>query len=201
MSNKRSRVGTAADRAAKATDEARTALDEIRESIAADKARRREELGETGGQLIARGVPEWTVRVHSRLGHVGGFAVFAALVVVGWPAAIMLVTTLVRIFGVNMVTRLPSTVLGDLNVPVELAASTTDRFLFSWVMPVLFFVLILAGLTLYVVIKLFRWGLIWTKLLALGLFAGYGVGVIADRRIRRAAKISRDSYAAASKRS
>lgn len=180
--------------------EARIALREIRESMAANSAARTEQLGDTGRELVKIGVPAWTVRAHNRLGHVGGFILFACLMVVAWPVAVVLVTTLLRTLGVNMITRLPASVLDELGVPVELAASTTDRFLFTWVIPVVFFVLVLAGLTCMALRRLALWGWDWTRRLALGLFAGYGTSILADRRERRAQAISTQSHKAAAER-
>ncbi|PZU04643.1 MAG: hypothetical protein DI630_00575 [Gordonia sp. (in: high G+C Gram-positive bacteria)] len=192
--NTRRQSGSAA-RAARA--EAGEALKEIRQSVAANAVARQEDLGPVGRALVDAGAPAWTVRLHNRLGHVGGFIVFLVLMVIGWPVLIVLVTTLLRTVGVNVVTRIPASVLGELDVPVELAASTTDRFLFTWVIPVLFFVLVLAGLTCLALRRLTIWAWDWTRRLALGLFAGYGTNIIADRRDRRARKISGQSTTAA----
>ncbi|OUS97226.1 hypothetical protein [Rhodococcus sp. NCIMB 12038] len=173
------------------------AMRDIKDSVASTAAARDEELGPVGRELVDAGVPAWTVRAHARLGHIGGFIVFVCLMLVGWPVLITLVTTLVRVLGVNVVTRIPSAVLGEVGVPVELAVSTTDRFLFTWVIPVLFFVLVLAGLTCLALRRLAIWAWVWTNRLALGLFAGYGTGVLADRRERQAQRISNDSVRSA----
>lgn len=177
---------TNSTRAQKARTEIGEAVRDIKQGAAVAAARRQEDLGSVGRGLVDAGVPAWTVRAHNRFGHVGGFVIFACLTLIGWPVSITLVATVVRVLGINIVTRLPAMVLGDLGVPVELAASTTDRFLFTWVMPVLFFVLVLAGLSSVVLWKLAKWAWAWTVRLALGLFAGYGTGVMADRRQRRA---------------
>lgn len=175
------------------------AVKEIRESVASKVAAREEELGAVGRELVDAGAPAWTVRAHTRLGHIGGFILFLCLMVVGWPVLIVLVTTLLRILGVNVITRIPASVLGELGVPVELAASTTDRFLFTWVIPVLFFVLVLAGLTCLALRRLAIWAWAWSTRLALGLFAGYGTNVLTDRRERRAQKISGESVRSAAR--
>ncbi|MEW1883114.1 hypothetical protein AB0O58_25860 [Rhodococcus sp. NPDC080181] len=176
------------------------ALGEIRQSVARNAAARQEDLGPLGLAVVDAGAPEWTVRAHNRLGHVGGFILFVCLMVIGWPLLVVLVSTLVRIVGVNVVTRIPASVLGELGVPVELAASTSDRFLFTWVIPVVFFVLVLAGLTCLALRRVVLWSWEWTRRLALGLFAGYGTTVLADRRDRRAQKIDSDSAKAAGRR-
>lgn len=175
------------------------AVREIREGVASKVAAREEELGPVGRELVDAGVPAWTVRAHARLGHIGGFILFLSLMLVGWPVLIVLVTTLLRVIGVNVITRIPASVLGELGVPVELAASTTDRFLFTWVIPVLFFVLVLAGLTCLALRRLAIWAWDWTTRLALGLFAGYGTNVLADRRERRAQKVSGESARSAAR--
>lgn len=176
-----------------------SAVRDIRQGVASNAAAREEELGPVGRDLVDAGVPAWTVRAHARLGHIGGFILFLSLALVGWLVLIALVTTLVRILGVNVITRIPSAVLGDLGVPVELAASTTDRFLFTWVIPVLFFVLVLAGLTCLALRRLAIWAWIWTQRLALGLFAGYGTNVLEDLRERRAQQISSKSMRSAAR--
>lgn len=176
-----------------ARDEVNSAVSGIRAELAAKAAQRRDELGPTGRELVDAGVPAWTVRAHAVLGHVGGFVLFAGLASVGWLVLIAVVTTLIQILGVNVVTRIPAAVLGELDVPVELAASTTDRFLFTWVIPVLFFVLVLAGLTCLLLRRVAVWALAWTKRLALGLFAGYGTNVLEDRRERKARSIGSKS--------
>lgn len=188
---------TKSNRARTARAEVGLAMRDIKDSVASSATAREEELGPIGRELVDAGVPAWTVRAHARLGHIGGFIVFLCLMLVGWPVLITLVTTLVRVVGVNVVTRIPSSVLGEVGVPVELAASTTDRFLFQWVIPVLFFVLVLAGLTCLALRRLAIWAWGWTKRLALGLFAGYGTNVWADRHERRAQRISNDSVRSA----
>ncbi|MET3959837.1 hypothetical protein ABIE52_006772 [Rhodococcus sp. OAS809] len=195
--NGRRKTGTSLEKstngASTARDEVSSAVKDIRANLAVKAAERRDELGSTGRDLVDAGVPAWTVRAHAVLGHIGGFVLFASLAAVGWTVLIALVTTLIRILGVNVVTRIPAAVLGELDVPVELAASTTDRFLFTWVIPVVFFVLVLAGLTCMALRRLAIWALTWTKRLALGLFAGYGTNVLVDRRERQAERISSKS--------
>lgn len=192
-----STLETNSNKARTARDEVGQAMRGIKDSVASTAAAREEELGPIGRELVEAGVPVWTVRAHARLGHIGGFIVFLCLMLVGWPVLITLVTTLVRVLGVNVVTRIPSAVLGEVGVPVELAASTTDRFLFTWVIPVVFFVLVLAGLTCLALRRLAIWAWMWSKRLALGLFAGYGTNVWADRHERRAQRISSESVRSA----
>lgn len=196
----KSKRRNASTEASDARAEIGVALGEIRKSVARNAAAREDDLGPVGIELVRAGVPAWTVRTHNRLGHVGGFVLFVCLMVIGWPVLAVLVTTLLRIVGVNMITRLPGSVLSELGVPVELAASTTDRFLFTWVIPVLFFVLVLAGLTCLALRRVVLWAWDWTRRLALGLFYGYGTSVLADRRDRRAQKISSESVEAAARK-
>lgn len=199
MAAKNTRRNSAGGAARSARADAGAALREIRQGVAKSAAAREEDLGPAGRELVDAGVPRWTVRAHNRLGHVGGFILFVCLMVVGWPVLVVLVTTLLRTLGVNVITRIPASVLGELGVPVELAASTTDRFLFTWVIPVVFFVLVLAGLTILALRRLTLWAWEWSKRLALGLFAGYGTNLVADRRERQAQKIGGASTKAAAR--
>lgn len=187
-STRREQVGQAISQTAAgagltaAADEVRSTLDSAATITRERTQQRLEQVGPTGRALVTeRGVPLWCVRLHQRVGHVPGAIVFAVITALAWSLGISLVATLLRIIGVQAVTVFPTWVLEQMNVPVETAVSSTDRFLFTWVMPTLFFVLVAAGLALMAVMGLVRWGRRWTWRLALGLFAGYGTGIGQDR--------------------
>lgn len=165
-----------------AADSVRQVLDEAASQSRERAAARLEALGPTGSALVTeRGVPLWCVRLHHRVGHLGGSVIFAVTAALAWSLGISFVATLTRIIGVEVVTMFPTWVLEQVNAPVETVVSSTDRFLFTWVMPTLFFVLVAAGLALMAVMGLVRWGRRWSVRLALGLFAGYGTSIRQDR--------------------
>lgn len=150
----------------------------------------RASLGERGRELAdEHKVPVWTIRWHNRVGHVGGFLTFLLIVAVALPVVAMVGWSVLVSLGVRLVTELPPAVLGELGQSQALVSSSTDRFVFSWVMPVLFFVLVLAGAMLWLLRWLAIWSARWARRLSLGLFAGYRTGPLTDwreLRLRRA---------------
>lgn len=162
-------------------------LAQAKVTTAAHEAKIRESLEDEGRLLVdEQGVPQWTVRVHHKIGHLGGFVVWALLAAAVLPAVFSVIWAVLVTIGVTVVAELPATVLGEIGASAELVSSRTDSFLFSWVMPVMFFVLIFAGVTLWVLKALAQWLIDWGRRLALGLFAGYGMGPVADWKILRA---------------
>lgn len=162
-------------------------LAQARARTAEHEAQIRESLEEDGRALVdERGVPVWCVRVHHRIGSIGGFVVWALLAAVVIPAVVSVLWAVLMSVGVHLVSGLAPAVLTEMGGSAELVSSRTDSFLFSWVLPVLFFVLILAGIALWVFRLVAEAMIEWGRRLALGLFAGYGHGPIADWRILRA---------------
>lgn len=194
---------TTTDRKARldaATAEVGATISEARQVAAAKAKERYDALNDEHRALVEqRGVPLWAVRLHSKIGHVGGLLVFVIGAGVSWAAGITLAITFLQILGVQIITSIPGHVLTQLGVSPTTATGSTDRFIFTWVLPVLFFTLVAAGLTVLGLRSLIRIGIAWTRRLALGLFAGYGYGVITDWRERRADRIAATSVRKAAK--
>lgn len=132
------------------------------------------------GLLVDRGVPAWTIKAHARVGHLGGAALFALIAIVAVPVLVITAWQMLVVFGVRIVNDVPALVLRELDVNATIVSTRTDSFVFSWVMPVLFFVLIFAGLTLWIMRIVARAVGGYGRRLALGLFAGYGTGLRTD---------------------
>lgn len=176
-------------------------LEQARATTAAHEARIREELEDDGRALVdEHGVPIWCVRVHHRIGHLGGAVVWALLVAAILPAVVAVIWAVLLSLGVTLVAELAPVVLSEMGASAELVSSRTDSFLFSWVMPVLFFVLVLAGVTLWLLKAVAQWLIDWGRRLALGLFAGYGMGPVADWKILRARRAANQATRAADRR-
>ena len=178
-------VATTADKAKSARAELGELTEGVRERTAARQADELAAFGERGRELLDQGVPRWCVAVHSRVGHVGGLVVFSVVYGLAWVAGAALTVQLLRLVGVELITRVPTATLSWLGTPSQVVTSSTDRFLFSWVMPVAFFVIVIALCSAWTLRATVRWALRQTRLAARGLFAGYGTGVIEDWRERR----------------
>jgi len=192
-------------------DEALLELAQARRRSRASDEELLESVGERGRALVAAGVPLWTVSLHKRIGHVGGFVVFVVLAALGWGLAGLVGWSLLEVFGIRLVSSVPSVVIDDVGLPTQLVTSSTDRFLFSWVMPVLFFVIVLALAAFALLRAAGRWGLRTMRRLALGLFSGYDTGLRADwarlrstraeaRSARKEARARRSASVAKSRR-
>lgn len=188
-------------------DQARTSLrpsvilEQARQTTAEHEERIWSSLEEEGRELVSsRGVPIWTVRVHHRIGHLGGFVLWTLIAAVVVPAVVSAVWAVLVMVGVRLVADLAPTVLGEMGASAELVSSRTDSFVFSWVLPVLFFTMVFAGVTLWLIKALALWLIDWGHRLALGLFAGYGMGPVADWRILRARRAAEAARRAADRR-
>ena len=166
----------------------------------ADRQRVIAELDEDSRSLVlTEDVPLWAVRVHARIGHLGGFGLFLALMLAAWSIAGMVAWGLLEVVAGELVTKTPAAVLSSLGVSVEVAVSTTDRFVFTWLVPVLFMVAVLAGVCVKLISAGARWGLGMTLRLAKGLFAGYGTSVFTDVARLRAGRVGRKQRRASKK--
>lgn len=138
-------------------------------------------------ELLLRGAPVWTLRVHRRLGRVGGAAVFFLLMVALWPALAALVVTGLQWIGVAFLPGLADAVLGSTGLSPKSALISLDVFTFSWLLPVLFFALIGALLGAKLIMVWSRWCYTRSKSWALGLFLGYDTAPWSEFRERLSA--------------
>lgn len=129
--------------------------------------------------------PAWTISAHDRLGHVGGAALFVALMLLAWPLGLSLLFGFFGMVAVYFVTAIPGLILENLQVNPAVVMNEPDRFVFSWLYPALFGILVAAGLSVMMIKALFVAAVRWSKLLALGLFRGYGRTVRQDRLERK----------------
>lgn len=138
-------------------------------------------------ELLLRGAPVWTLRVHRRLGRVGGAAVFFLLMLLLWPALAALVVTGLQWIGVAFLPSLADGVLSSTGLSPKSALISLDVFTFSWLLPVLFFALIGALLAAKLVAVWSRWCYTRSKSWALGLFLGYDTAPWSEFRERLSA--------------
>ena len=138
-----------------------------------------------------RPAPAWTAATHRSVGHVGGAVVFAALMMVAWPAFIAALSAVVVMLMVTVGPMVGQAMLDGSGVPHQIMTASSEQFLFGWVLPSIFGLLVAALLTAAVVWSLLTWFWGYSNLLRLGLYAGYGLSVSedrAERAVRRAVK-------------
>lgn len=118
------------------------------------------------------GWPEWVDKIWNLTGSLGGWFAFLVFVIAVWPVAILAAGTVVTIIGTWGVSVLPSLVISSIGASAGVIVSTTDGFLFSWVIPVLFLMIVLALVVMKVLNLIF--GALWrfTMTLRQGLYAG-----------------------------
>ncbi|BAU96148.1 hypothetical protein N24_1886 [Corynebacterium suranareeae] len=118
------------------------------------------------------GWPTWVDKVWNLTGSLGGWFAFLVFVIAVWPVAILAAGTVVTIIGTWGVSVLPSLVISSIGASAGVIVSTTDGFLFSWVIPVLFLMIVLALVVMKVLNLIF--GALWrfTMTLRQGLYAG-----------------------------
>lgn len=141
-------------------------------------------------------VPEWTRRVHEKTGHLGGMIVWALMNVLAWPLVLALLASLVQIASTQFVPNFGTMVAQAFSNDVGLLLGSQDRFMFSWVMPVLFMTMVLALVSYGVVKWIVGHGLRYSHVVADGLFAGYGRSLVDDLKLRRWDKSGRKVRAA-----
>ncbi|AUI01278.1 hypothetical protein H2C43_07945 [Corynebacterium glutamicum] len=118
------------------------------------------------------GWPSWVDKVWKLTGSLGGWFAFLVFAIAVWPVAILAAGTVVTIIGTWGVSVLPSLVISSIGASAGVIISTTDGFLFSWVIPVLFLMIVLALVVMKVLNLIF--GALWrfTMTLRQGLYAG-----------------------------
>ena len=128
--------------------------------------------------------PAWMERFYERYGYLAGMGLWLAGMVVCWPLIIMTIAGAVHVMAVVMVPVIPDMVLdGLVATPTDLLTSS-DKFLFNWVMPTLFMVIV-GGLLVVWLIKLaLRWCANYSLRSARGLFSDHGESW-SDNRFRR----------------
>lgn len=132
--------------------------------------------------------PAWTRWVWSKFGYLGGYLVFLLFILLVWPLGIALAGGVIILVASLVITSVPGMVLSALGVPMAVVVSSTDRFLFSWVIPVLFVTIVLGGGAVLVLKAIAGWAARWTGRIRGGLYAGYGVELpdnLSARRARR----------------
>lgn len=129
-------------------------------------------------------VPEWTVKTYNKVGAITSTALFLLIMVVMWPAVASLSLAGVAFVGSVIVTIIPNMVLGGLDTSATVLLSTTDRFVFSWLVPVLFVVLVFAACVSFGLITLFKYLGELSNRLYRGLVSGHGEST-ADNAARR----------------
>lgn len=128
--------------------------------------------------------PAWMGRFYERHGYLAGMGVWLAGMVVCWPLIIMIIAGAVHVLAVVMVPVIPDMVLdGLVATPMDLLTSS-DKFLFNWVMPTLFMVIVGSLLVTWLIKLALRWCADYSVRSARGLFSGHGE-TWSDNRFRR----------------
>lgn len=129
--------------------------------------------------------PKWTHEVYEANGYTVGTIVFAIAAAVIWGVGFAAMAGVVVIAGTYFVTMLPGVVLSSLGVDAQVLLATPDRFLFSWVLPVLFITIVFGGACAIGVGKYFSWIHRYTGRLRRGLYAGHGETWNENRKCRK----------------
>lgn len=128
--------------------------------------------------------PAWMGRFYERHGYVAGIGLWLVGMVVCWPLIIMTIAGAVHVMAVVMVPVIPDMVLdGLVATPTDLLTSS-DKFLFNWVMPTLFMVIVGGLLVVWLIKLVLRWCANYSVRSARGLFSGHGESWF-DNRFRR----------------
>lgn len=120
------------------------------------------------------GAPAWTLKFYEKFGIVWSTVLFGLIMFIMWPVVLALVVGLLVALGTQIITAIPGMVASTLGMQLSVLLSSTERFVFSWVMPVVFLVITLGILAGWGAVKLCQRLLDLSSGLARGLMNGHG---------------------------
>lgn len=177
-------------------DETTTTKNDAKDVLSKPVSRDFGPLGELTTAVDPERVPQWTRVVNQKVGHVGGMALWAVMMLVAWPLLMMALWGMARAFSTVMVPTFGEDVASAFGNDLRALLGSQDRFMFSWVMPVLFLTMVLALLCYGIGKWIVGHGLRLSRRLAEGLFSGYGRSLAEDIRLRKWDKVGRTQRAA-----
>lgn len=137
---------------------------------------------------LGRSAPAWTIKLHRLIGHIGGGFVFFGFVMVVWPALIAGIAALITMIMALLGPQVSSSMLEGSGVPYEVMVASSEQFLFGWVIPTLFGIIVGAIMVSMVFWALLKWCWGYTNRIRLGLYAGYGTSIAHNRAERSTAR-------------
>lgn len=122
----------------------RTEETHTEETLFAHEADTAEVTTQDGRATNLAGTSAWSREVYDANGYAVGVIVFALSAAAMWALAIAVAGGLVVIGGTYFVTMLPGIVVSSLSVDPAVLLASSDRFIFSWLLPVAFIAIVFA---------------------------------------------------------